>query len=202
MEYAPLRPVPLTPAGPVDPERARAHVAGLLPGLAETHARALALVVIAGRSRPGAAAELSLSEPELSRRLALARNALRRSIRPLEGSGWCTRAEALVSDRLDGVLADPGARRLDVHLRNCPRCVEHERRLIQGQNNLVAAFGRAPAEAEPAALTLVQPETGPAPAPDRSLASVVAVASGALVLLAALLVIAAIVFALVAVLGL
>ena len=61
----------------------------------------------------------------------MARTALRRSVRPLEGSGWCRQAEALVSDRLDGALDEAGAARLDVHLRNCPRCVEHERRLIQ-----------------------------------------------------------------------
>ncbi len=151
---------------------------------------------------PEAAAELELSERDLARALADARTALRRSVRPLAGSGWCGRAEALVSDRLDGVLDDAGAARLDVHLRNCPRCVEHERRLIQGQNGLVGAFGRAPADAEPAELTLVRPVEPAEPVDPQSLASIVAVSAGVLIVLSALLVIAAIAFALVALLGL
>jgi anti-sigma factor RsiW len=112
---------------------------------------------------------------------------------------------------MDGVLENGGAARLDVHLRNCPRCVDHERRLIQAQNALVAEFGREPAPGEAAELTLVPPAAAPpaeVPEPTtdvlhtRSLASIVAVSSGVLVLLAGLLVIAALVFALVAVLGL
>jgi DNA-binding Lrp family transcriptional regulator len=202
VEFAPLRPVPLIPAGPVDPDRAVAHVTALLPDLEHGHARALAMVVLVGHDRAAASAELELPEPELARALALARTALRRSVRPLEGSGWCRRAEALVSDRLDGALDEAGAARLDVHLRNCPRCVEHERRLIQGQNGLVGAFGRAPADADPAELTLVQPAEEAEPVNAESLASIVAVSAGALIVLAALLVIAAIVFALVALLGL
>ena len=202
VEYAPLRPVPLTPAGPVDPRRAVAHVAALLPALEPVPAKALALVVLAGRDRAEAAAELELSERDLARALADARTALRRSVRPLAGSGWCGRAEALVSDRLDGALDDAGAARLDVHLRNCPRCVEHERRLIQGQNGLVGAFGRAPADAEPAELTLVRPVEPAEPVDPQSLASIVAVSAGVLIVLSALLVIAAIAFALVALLGL
>lgn len=202
MEFAPLRPVPLIPAGPVDPSRAVAQVTALLPDLEHTRARALALVVLVGRDRPAAAAELELPERELAGALALARTALRRSVRPLEGSGWCRHAELLVSDRLDGALDAAGAARLDVHLRNCPRCVEHERRLIQAQNGLVAAFGRAPADAEPAELSLVEPAEPTQPASADPLASIVAVGAGALIVMSALLVIAAIVFALVALLGL
>ena len=77
------------------------------------------------------------------------------------GRGWCLRAESLLSDRLDDVLDDAGAVRLDVHLRNCPRCVDHERRLIQAQNALVAEFGREPADRPAAELTLVQPAETP-----------------------------------------
>ncbi|MBN1527782.1 MAG: zf-HC2 domain-containing protein [Thermoleophilaceae bacterium] len=198
MDYAPLRPVPLAPAGPVDLDRAVEHVSSRIPGLGEAHAKALALVVIAGSERPAAAAGLGIPEADLGRLLASARTALRRTVRPLEGAGWCLRAESLLSDRLDGALGDSGAGRLGVHLQNCPRCAEHERRLIQAQNSLVAAFGREPSTAVPAELTLVQPEE---PASAVELGGIVAVAAGALLLLASLLVIAAIAFALVAVLG-
>ena len=201
MDYAPLRPVPLAPAGPVDLDRAVEHVSTRVPGLGQEYASALALVAIAGRERSAAATELGIPEPDLGRLLARARTTLRRAARPLEGSGWCLQAEWLVSDRLDGALGDAGAARLDVHLRNCPRCVEHERRLIQAQNGLVAAFGREPADSAPAELTLVPPEAPSDPDRPDQLGSVVAVAAGALLLLAALLVIAAIAFALVAVLG-
>ena len=149
--------MPLTPAGPVDPERATIHVSGLLPRLTAQQARALALVVLGGFDRADAAADLGISQHDVARALAAARTALRRSVRQLQGSGWCLRAEALLSDRLDDVLDDAGAARLDVHLRNCPRCVDHERRLIQAQNALVAEFGREPAPGEAAELTLVQP---------------------------------------------
>ena len=56
----------------------------------------------------------------------------------LPGSGWCERAERLISDRIDGALPERDEPRLDVHLRNCPRCVEHERRLVQATDALVA----------------------------------------------------------------
>jgi hypothetical protein len=201
VDYAPLRPVPLAPAGPVDLDLAVEQVSAGVPGLGREHAKALALVALVGRERSAAAAELGIAEPELGRLLAGARTALRRAARPLEGAGWCLRAEALVSDRLDGALSDAGAARLDVHLRNCPRCVEHERRLIQAQNGLVAALGRAPADSEPAELTLVPPEAPAEPErPDR-LGAIAALAAGGLLLLSALLVIAAIALALVAVLG-
>ena len=39
-------------------------------------------------------------------RLARARKALRRTLAALPGSGWCERAERLISDRIDGALAD------------------------------------------------------------------------------------------------
>jgi hypothetical protein len=202
VDHAPLRPVPLSPAGPVDPDRAASHVSALLPGVPAPHARAFALVLLAGRNRAQAAAETGLSDAEIGRALATARTAVRRSVRPLEGSGWCRRAEALVSDRLDGVLSGADATRLDVHLRNCPRCVEHERRLIQGQNGVIAAFGRDPTEGPPAELTLVPDAPADEPVPRPQLTSLVAVSSGVLIVLSSLLVIAAIVFALVALLGL
>jgi hypothetical protein len=201
VEYAPLRPVPLTPAGPVDPERATAHVSALLPRLPEDHARALALVALGGRTRAETAREIGVAEPELARALARARCELRRSVRRLEGSGWCLRAEALVSDRLDDVLDEAGAPRLDVHLRNCPRCVEHERRLVQAQNALVAEFGRAPAEGEHANLSLVPPAEAPELQPRSASTLLVTASQTVLLVLAALLLIAAIAFAVAAVVG-
>ena len=83
--------------------------------------------------------------------LARARKELRRSLWPLPGSGWCERAERLVSDRLDGPLDDVGAARLGVHLRNCPRCVDHERRLVQAIDGLVAGLAGEPEPPVPAA---------------------------------------------------
>jgi hypothetical protein len=201
VEYAPLRPVPVAPPTPVDPERAARHVSALLPRLPEVQAKALALVVLAGRTRAEAARDAGVEEGELGRALGFARSALRRSLVPLEGSGWCRRAEGLVSDRLDDALDARGVARLEVHLRNCPRCVEHERRLVQAQNGLVSAFGREPANGEPADLSLVppaeprQPEAAPVPG------ALVAVTVGALLVLSALLVIAAIAFAVAAIVG-
>ncbi|MEA2494060.1 MAG: hypothetical protein QOJ29_1971 [Thermoleophilaceae bacterium] len=103
----------------------------------------------------------------LAELLYAARKALRRSIFPLSASGWCERAERLLSDRIDGVLAPPGPARLDVHLRNCERCVQHERRLFQARETLVRDFidthpesvGAGPAErpAAVAALRVVEP---------------------------------------------
>ena len=149
MERAPLRPVPSRPAGDVDPQAAIRHVAAALPVLSEPEASALALVALAGRSRPEAAARLELPAPELAGLLARARKELRRSAVALPGSGWCERAERLVSDRLDDALEPPGPARLDVHLRNCPRCVEHERRLVQATDALVAGFDAARTAPEP-----------------------------------------------------
>ena len=198
MERAPLRPVPGRPSGPIPDATAVTMVATALPALGERERTALALVALADTARPAVAQRLGIGEAELSVSLARARKELRKTVAALPGSGWCERAEGLISDRIDGALAERDEARLDVHLRNCPRCVEHERRLIQAQNSLVAAFGREPSSSEPAELTLVQPEKAPSAL---ELGGLVTAAAGALLLLAALLVIAAIVFALVAVLG-
>ena len=175
MEHAPLRPVPARPAGPIDPATALRDVSSWLPTLAPAAARALALVVLAEQPRAEVTSTLQVSQDELGELLAEARKELRQTIVVLGGSGWCERAEGLISDRLDGALADRGARRLDVHLRNCPRCVEHERRLVQATDALVlGAGGRAPtpaAETGPAPLVEVpaedaEPEAEPPPADD------------------------------------
>jgi Putative zinc-finger len=147
MERAPLRPVPARPAGPVDPAAAIREVVAALPTLAPLEARALALVALADRPRPQVADLLGIEEQQLGEVLAAARKELRQTITPLGGSGWCERAEGLISDRLDGAVPDRDARRLDVHLRNCPRCVEHERRLVQATDALLA--GVAPRAARP-----------------------------------------------------
>ena len=150
MEHAPLRPVPARPAGPIDSATALREVEAWLPTLAPETARALALVVLAERPRAEVAETLGLPESELGTLLAAARKELRQTIVVLGGSGWCERAEGLISDRLDSTLADRDARRLDVHLRNCTRCVEHERRLVQATDALIAGAGglaRSPAPA-------------------------------------------------------
>jgi anti-sigma factor RsiW len=100
---------------------------------------------------------LGIDEQELGPLLAAARKELRQTITPLPGSGWCERAEGLISDRLDGAVPERAARRLDVHLRNCPRCVEHERRLVQATDALLA--GVAPLTPRPGpALAPAEPE--------------------------------------------
>ena len=148
MERAPLRPVPARPAGPVDPAAAVREVAAALPALEPLEVRALALVALADRPRPEVAELLGIEEMELGAHLAAARKELRQTLSPLSGSGWCERAEGLISDRLDGAIGETDGRRLDVHLRNCPRCVEHERRLVQATDALLA--GIAPARPRPA----------------------------------------------------
>jgi hypothetical protein len=155
VESASLRPVPLRPPGPVAPEDAAGYLAQTLPGLDDEARRALALVELAGRPRGAVAAELDLSPEAIAAALARARKALRRSMFPLSASGWCERAERLISDRLDGELSDPGRRRLEAHLGNCDRCVEHERALGQAREALVAGF----VELHPA------PEPEPEPEP-------------------------------------
>jgi hypothetical protein len=155
MERAPLRPVPARPAGRVDPAAAVREVTAALPALEPLEVRALALVALADRPRPEVAQLLGIDEEELRTLLAAARKELRQTITPLSGSGWCERAEGLISDRLDGAVGETDGRRLDVHLRNCPRCVEHERRLVQATDALLA--GIAPARPRPA------PPTGDAP---------------------------------------
>lgn len=165
MEQATLRPVPLRPVGPVDPAEALAHVIAALPDLREDSARALALIEIAGRTRGKALDEMEVSGDVLAELLYQARKALRRSAFPLSASGWCERAERLLSDRIDGVLGAPGPARLDVHLRNCERCVDHERRLSQAREKLVRDFidahphtaGAGPAERPAATLRVVAP---------------------------------------------
>jgi hypothetical protein len=147
MERAPLRPVPARPAGPVDPAAAIREVDAALPALSPLEARAFALVALADRPRPYVADVLGIEEPEIGELLAAARKELRQTITPLAGSGWCERAEGLISDRLDGAVPERDARRLDVHLRNCPRCVEHERRLVQATDALLA--GVAPLAPRP-----------------------------------------------------
>jgi hypothetical protein len=165
VEQASLRPVPLRPTGPVDPAEALAHVLRALPELSEDAARALSLVEITGRTRDQAGQEMQVPADALTELLYAARKALRRSIFPLSASGWCERAERLLSDRIDGVLVPPGPARLDVHLRNCERCVEHERRLSQARERLVRNFieghphaaGAGPAERPVATLRVVEP---------------------------------------------
>jgi putative zinc finger protein len=166
MEHAPLRPVPTRPSGPVDPAEAARHVASSLPGIEEAASTALGLVALVGRSRGEAAEALGLDQEQLGASLARARKALRRASAPMPGSGWCERAERLVSDRLDDALEPPGPARLEVHLRNCPRCVEHERRLVQATDVMVAAFApeAAPAPAAAPALTVVKRGAPPPPA--------------------------------------
>src|SRR3954465_5855904 len=155
VEQATLRPVPLRPPGPVDAAEALAHVLAALPDLSEDAAQALSLVDIAGRTRSKAVEEMQVPDEALAELLYAARKALRRSIFPLSASGWCERAERLLSDRIDGVLVPPGPARLAVHLRNCERCPDpqprlhlrncerctaHERRLSQAREKLVRDF--------------------------------------------------------------
>jgi hypothetical protein len=160
MERAALRPVPQRPSGPVDPAEALAHVERTLPGLDQPARRALALVDLVGRSRPEVAGETGTSDADLAETIARARKALRRAAFPLPGSGWCERAERMLSDELDGVLADPGPRRLAAHLANCDRCVEHERRLWQARDQLVLTFDAARAP-EPAPEIPEEPDHEP-----------------------------------------
>jgi hypothetical protein len=131
-------------------------VATALPGLDERERTALALVALAGTARPAVAQRLGIGEAELSQSLARGRKELRRTVAALPGSGWCERAEGLISDRIDGALAERDEARLDVHLRNCPRCVEHERRLVQATDALVA--GVAPAPSAPMLAPAAEPE--------------------------------------------
>jgi hypothetical protein len=150
MEHAPLRPVPARPAGPVDPAAAIREVASALPALEPLEVRALALVALADRPRSEVAGVLGVEERELGALLAAARKELRQTVTPLGGEGWCERAEGLISDRLDGAMREPDARRLDVHLRNCTRCVEHERRLVQATDALLAGVVPGPSRPGPA----------------------------------------------------
>jgi hypothetical protein len=170
MEATPLRSVPARLPEPVNPMHALAQVQRMLPDLAPEARRALALVDLGARPRAEAAAELGLSQAELSRLLAAARKALRRTLAPLPAGGWCERAEILLSDRLDGVLTRSGEARLDAHLGACERCASHELRLAQAHDLLVSSYLEAhrpapapAAKAAPAELRVV--EETPAPAP-------------------------------------
>jgi hypothetical protein len=214
MEHAPLRPVPGRPDEPVSEPEAVARVAAALPDLGERERVALGLAGLAGTARPLVAARLGLDEAELAVVLAAARKELRRTVSPLPGSGWCERAERLISDRLDGALAPLDQPRLDAHQRNCPRCVEHERKLVQATDALTAGAAPAPsapavAEAAPAAEppTLVPAPAAPKPAvveePARRSALDLAGAVGwtALIVFAILLALAALGLALAGALG-
>jgi len=123
----------------------------------------LALVGVAGTARPAVAMRMGIDEEALAESLARARKELRRTLAALAGSGWCERSERLISDRIDGALAQRDEARLDVHLRNCPRCVEHERRLVQATDALVA--GVAPAPSVPALVIDAEPLPPPELAP-------------------------------------
>jgi hypothetical protein len=147
MEHAPLRPVPGRPSEPVSEPEAVARVSAALPELGEREQVALALAALAGTPRAAVAVRIGVAEPELAALLAGARKQLRRTLAPLPGSGWCERAERLISDRIDGALVEAEAPRLDAHQRNCPRCVEHERKLVQATDALTA--GAAPQPSAP-----------------------------------------------------
>lgn len=144
----PLRPLPRRPPGPIEPGDARAAVDAALPGLDARAGEALALIALSGRTRAEAGARMDLPAAELAVCLARARKALRRSVAPMRATGWCERAEVLISDRIDDALDGTGSARLDVHLRNCRRCVDHERHLVQATDALVASVAGAPAPAE------------------------------------------------------
>ena len=208
-----LRPVPSRPPGPVDPAEALAHVAATLPALDAGARSAFSLVVLGGEPRSSVP---ELSPEEVSIALARARKEVRRAAYPLPGSGWCERAERLISDRLDDCLDD--TRLLDAHLANCERCVEHERRLVQAQDALVASFVSSaqpafpppePASPEPPPALTVAPEpvaapaapVAPQPAEPRAPLSVSGLAWATLAVLAVLLTVAAIAVAVAGALG-
>ena len=161
MEGSPLRPLPTRPGAPAEPGAATAFVEESLPSLDPEAATALALVDLAGCALEEAAAEAAIDVPLLTAALARGRKALRRSQEALAGSGWCERAERLISERLDADLEPPDPERLAAHMRNCPRCVEHERRLVQAIDSLSAAFAARHEQATPA-----EPPA-PEPAPPR-----------------------------------
>ena len=155
LEHAPLRPLPSRPSRAADPKLARTYVGARLPQLDAEAVDALALVELSQVERGQAARELGLSDEQMGAALARGRKALRRSGHALAGSGWCERAERMISDRFDGELASPARERLSAHLRNCPRCVEHELRLTQALDALVDGMP-APAK-RAAAVRLVVP---------------------------------------------
>ena len=156
-----LRPVPSHPPGPVDPAEAARHVTARLPALDAPAVAALSIVALVGGDRAQAGAQSGLAGEELAVALARGRKELRRALQPLPGSGWCERAERLLSDRLDDALDERGHARLDVHMANCERCVDHERHLGQAQNALVAGYMTDRRSGDPSAaaqLRVVEPE--------------------------------------------
>jgi hypothetical protein len=206
MAPAPLRPVPARPSGPVSDAAAVALVAATLPALGEPERTALALVALAGASRPQVALRLQVDQEQLSESLSRARKDLRRTVAALAGSGWCERSERLISDRIDGALAERDEARLDVHLRNCPRCVEHERRLVQATDALAASVGApqiapAPVEPQPELATVEPIAQPPVPArrPRGELATLLS--WNALIVIAVILALASLALALAATLG-
>jgi hypothetical protein len=203
MERAPLRPVPARPSGPVSAAEAAALVSAALPALGERDRVALALAGVAGMQRPQVALRLGLDADGLSELLARARKELRRTLAPLPGSGWCERAERLISDRIDGALAAGDEPRLDVHLRNCPRCVEHERRLVQATDALVAGVAPGPSVPVLIAPSVPQPDPEPEAEPEAPPAApeLAGVRSWSLLVAAVLVALAAIALALAGVLG-
>jgi Putative zinc-finger len=183
MEGTSLRSLPARPPGAIDQADALAHVIRRLPELDAPAAEALALVTLVGRSRAEASSDLEIEPAELGQALARARKALRRTLEPLPASGWCERAELLISDRIDGELTPRGSARLDAHLRSCERCVTHERRLIQAHDDLVYALASpAPIAGPPPELRVVEPEL---PGSARPIAQYVLVALLALLIVAA-----------------
>jgi hypothetical protein len=183
MEGTPLRSLPARPPAAIDQADALAHVIGRLPELDAPAAEALALVTLVGRSRAEAASELEIEPAELGHALARARKALRRTLEQLPASGWCERAELLISDQIDGELTPRGSSRLDAHLRSCERCLTHERRLIQAHDDLVYALASpAPIAGPPPELRVVEPEL---PGSTRPIAQYVLVALLALLIVAA-----------------
>ena len=177
MEHAPLRPIPARPDGPVEPPVAIAHVRERLPELDGTAATALALADLARLARSALSEAVALESGEAATTLARARRELRRTLVALPASGWCERAELMVSDRLDDALDPERAPVLEVHLRHCDRCVEHERKLVQAIDELAADFtaehGPGPiappaaplVAAVPPELRIVDENESPAPAP-------------------------------------
>src|ERR687897_127246 len=139
MEHAPLRPVPSRAAGPIDPVAAARELAAALPYLSEVEARALALVAMAAMPRADAVEALGVDERTLSDALATGRKELRRTVATLPGSGWCERAERLISDRLDGPPGANGSPRPDApprggadHRRPAPAAARPRRAAARG----------------------------------------------------------------------
>jgi Putative zinc-finger len=149
MEGTPLRSVPARLPSPVDPARAVAVVARVLPELQPEAQRAIALVDLVELPRAAVAEEI---DADLGRVLAQGRKALRRTVAQLPADGWCERAERQISDRIDGALSPAGEARLEAHLRGCERCESHEQGLAQARDRLVMAYLDAYPPAAPAAI--------------------------------------------------